>query len=173
MKLFLAALTIWFLGMSCGSTSVQTPAAEPSSETITLTNQNATSSFKVKADVITGAPSGREVPPVASGVIVPVTNVVNPNSRAVTILVYLSRPNEKRDEAAQKIEVGSFSLYPADRPGRFTLNSGPALRKASAASDDRNINNWKLVFELDQKTEQASSPVEVTIGAPLWVLTKG
>jgi len=176
MKLFLAALTIWSLplfGMSCGSASVQEPNSASTTATITLTNQNPTGSFAVKPDVIKSAPTNSEVPPVASAVILPVTKVVNPKSRAVNVFVYLSRVNEKRDEAAQKIEVGSFSLYPADRPGKFTLNTAPALRKALNASNDANIKDWRLVLELDQKAEQASSPVEMTIGAPIWALTKG
>lgn len=176
MKLFLAALTIWSLplfGMSCGSASVQERDSASTTETITLTNQNPTGSFAVKPDVIKSAPTSSGVPPVASAVIVPVTKVVNPKSRAVNVFVYLSRVNEKRDEVAQKIEVGSFSLYPADRPGKFTLNTAPALRKALSASNDANIKNWRLVLELDQKTEQASSPVELTIAAPIWALTKG
>jgi hypothetical protein len=176
MKLFLAALTIWSLllfGMSCGSATVQEPDSSATAETVTLTNQKPTGFFTVKPDVIKSAPTMREVPPVASAVILPVTKVVNPNSRAVNVFVYLSRANEKRDEVPQKVEVGSFSLYPADRPGKFTLNTALALRKASDASNDANIKDWKLVLELDQKTKQASSPVEVTITAPIWVLTKG
>jgi len=176
MKLLLAALTIWslpFLGLSCGAADVQKTDSTSTPETVTLTNQEPTGSFVVKPETIKSAPTISEVPPVMSAVILPVTKVVNPNARAVNVFVYLSRANEKRDEAAQKIELGSFSLYPADHPGKFTLNAGLALRKASAASNDANLKDWKLVLELDQKTEQASSPVEVTIAAPLWVLTKG
>jgi hypothetical protein len=176
MKLFLAALTIWSLplaAMSCGAASVQQPAPPSTSETVTLTNQNPTGSFPLQPDLIKNVPAPNSVPPTFSGLQVTVTKVANPNTRAVTVFVYLSRPNEKRDKPAEKIEVGSFSLYPVDRPGKFTLNAGPALRKAANASNDANIKNWKLMFELDQKTEQASSPLEVTIAAPIWTLTKG
>lgn len=176
MKLFLAALTMWgllFAGMSCSSASVQERAPESTSETVTLTNQKPTGSFSVKPGIIKSAATMSEVPPVASGLIVPVTKVVNPNARAVNVFVYLLRSNEKRDNPAQKIEVGSFSLYPADRPGKFTLNAAPALRKALNASNAANVEAWRLVFELDQKTEQATSPLELTIAAPIWVLTKG
>jgi hypothetical protein len=183
MKLFLAALTIWsfpFFGISCGSASVQNapaPAAAstpaPSAETVTLTNQKLTGSFALQPAQVKNAPTMREVPPVAMMIEVPVTKVVNPNRRSVTVFVYLSRPNEKREEAAQKIDVGNFSLYPADRPGKFNLNPAPALRKAAEVSNDSNIKEWRLVFELEQKPEQALLPLEVTIAAPLWITTKG
>jgi hypothetical protein len=166
MKLFLAALTIWslpFFSMSCGSASVQGPDSESKSETVTLTNQNLTGSFSVQPEVLKNP---------TEMLLVAVTKVVNPKARAVNIFVYLTRPNEKRDNPAHKIEVGNFSLYPADRPGKFTLNGAPALRKASDASNEANIKDWRLVFELE-KPEQGSSPLEVTIAAPVWILTKG
>lgn len=177
MKLFLAALTIWslpFFGISCGSASVQGPASSPTpSQTVTLRNQNPTGSFPLQPEVIKNVPATTEVPPTATVLHVAVTKVVNPNARAVSIFVYLSRQNGKRDQPAERIEVGNFSLYPADRPGKFTLNGGPPLRKALEASNDANIKDWKLVFELEQRPEQVSSSLEVTIAAPMWILTKG
>ena len=175
MKLFLAALTIWslpLLGLSCGSANVQRPAENSTSNTVTLTNQDPTGSLSLEPGLIKNVPGPAEIPPTLSALQVTVTKVVNPNARAVNVLVYLSRPNEDRDKPAEKIEVGSFSLYPVDRPGKFTLNSGPALRKASATSNDANRKDWRLVFELEQKPEQASSPLEVSL-ATMWVLTKG
>jgi hypothetical protein len=175
MKLFLAALTIWslpLLGISCGSANVQVPASKPTPETITLTNQHPTGSFPLQPDLLKNLPTGAEVPPVFASLQVEVTKVVNPNARAVTIFVYLSRPNEKRDNP-EKIEVGSFSLYPVDRPGSFTLDPKTAFRKASAASNDTNIKDWRLVFELEQKPEQAPSSLEVTIAKPISIMTRG
>ena len=175
MKLFLAALTIWSLplfGMSCGSASVQEPASEPTPKTITLTNVNPTGSFSLQPELLKNLPKTTDVPPTVITLQVAVTKVVNPGAKAVNIFVYLSRPNEKRDNPAQKIELGSFSLYPADRPGKFTLNGAAALRKASEASNDANHKDWRLAFELEQP-EQGSSPLEVTVAAPMWTLTKG
>jgi hypothetical protein len=175
MKLLLAALAIWSLplfGMSCGSATVQEPASAPTPETVTLTAQNPTASFPLQTD-FKNLPKSTDIPPSVLTLQVAVTKVVNPGARAVNIFVYLSRPNEKRDNPAQKIELGSFSLYPADSPGKFTLNGGAALRKASAASNETNLKDWHLVFELEQKPEQGSSPLEVTIAAPMWTLTKG
>ena len=175
MKLLLAALFIWslpLLGMSCGSANVQERASEPAPETITLTNQHPTGSFPLQPDSLKDLPTGTEVPPVFAALQVAVTKVVNPNARAVNIFVYLSRRNEKRDNP-EKIEVGNFSLYPADRPGKFTLDPKTAFRKASAASNDTNIKDWRLVFELEQNPQQASSSLEVTIAKPVSIITKG
>lgn len=167
MKLFLAALTIWslpFFGLSCRSAPVQEPAAERTSETITLTNQSPTDSFPLQPDFLKNPPQA---------FLVLVTKVVNPSARSVTVFVYLSRPGAKRDDAPEKIDVGNFSLYPADRPGRFTLDPKAALRKAATATNDANSKDWRIVFELEKKAEQASSPLEVTIGTPIGVITKG
>ena len=174
MKLFLAALTIWSLplfGMSCGSAGVQEPASKPTPEAITLTTQKPTGSFPLQTD-LKNLPKTTDVPPSVLTLQVAVTNVVNPGARAVNIFVYLARPNEKRDNPAQKIELGSFSLYPADSPGKFTLNGAAALRKAAEASNDANPKDWRLLFELE-RPEQGASPLEVTIAAPMWTLTKG
>ena len=168
MKLFLAALTIWslpFVGMSCGSANVQEPQASPStSETITLTNQNPAGSFSLHPDLLKNPPPA---------LLVLVTKVVNPSARAVTVFVYLSRPGEKRDSAPEKIDVGNFSLYPADRPGKFTLNPTAALRKAAEATNESNSKDWRIVFELEKKAEQESSQLEITIAAPIGIITKG
>ena len=174
MKLFLAALTIWSLplfGMSCGSPTVQEPGSSPTPDTVTLTTQNPTASFPLQTD-LKNLPKPTDVPPSVLTLQVAVTKVVNPGARAVNILVYVARPTKKDDNSAQKIEIGSFSLYPADSPGKFTLNGAAALRKAAAASNDPNAKDWRLLFELE-KTEPGSSPLEVTIAAPMWTLTKG
>ena len=167
MKLFLAALIIWslpFFGLSCRSAPVQEPAAERTSETITLTNQSSTGSFPLHPDLLKNPPQA---------LLVLVTKVVNPSARSVTVFVYLSRPSAKRDNAPEKIDVGNFSLYPADRPGKFTLDPKVALRKADGATNDSNSKEWRIVFELEQKAEQGSSPLEVTIATPIGIITKG
>ena len=167
MKLLLAALIIWslpFFGMSCNSASVQKPGSGRTSETITLTNQNPTGSFPLQPDLLKNPPQA---------LLVQVTKVVNPAARAVTVFAYLSRPSDKRDTPAEKIDIGNFSLYPADRPGTFTLQATAALRKAAEASNDSNSKPWRIVLELEQKAEQGSSPIEITIAAPIGIVTKG
>jgi hypothetical protein len=174
MKLFLAALMIWSLplfGMSCGSATVQEPASKPTPEAVTLTSQNPAGSFPLETD-LKNLPKTTDVPPSLLTLQVTVTKVVNPGARAVNIFVYVARPNEKGDNPAQKIQLGSFSLYPPDSPGKFTLNGAAALRKAAEASNEATPKDWRLVFELE-KPEQGAPPLEVTIAAPMWTLTKG
>jgi hypothetical protein len=167
MKLFLAALTIWslpFFGISCGSVSVPGPQQRSTSETVTLTNQKSIGSFPLQPDVLKNPPMMVEAS---------VTKVVNPNARAVTIFVYLSRPNENRDDPARKITVGNFSLYPVDRGGTFMLDAADALHTAAETKTPPNSRGWRLVFELEQKPEQGSSRIEVMIEAPHWKRDKG
>ena len=169
MKLFLAALTIWslpFFGISCGSASVQEPerakadsTSTPSGESVTLSEQHPTGSFSLQPDLFKSSPPILEVS---------VMKVVNPGAKAVSIFVYLSPLKQKGETAAEKIEVGNFSLYPADRPGKFMLDSAPAFRKVSETRNASTVNEWRLVFELERGAEQASSPIEVTIARPGW-----
>jgi hypothetical protein len=97
-----------------------------------------------------------------------VTKVVNPGSKPVTILVYVTPVNEKAGEPAQKFELGNFSLYPVDRPAKFMLNPVPAWRKAAATKEVANAKEWLVTFELKQEPDRGSSPLEVTIGQPHW-----
>lgn len=169
MKLFLAALAIWslpFFGVSCGSANVQNPPT-PEREltpvpivkaTITLTKEHPTRSFAVY-------PSLTDPPTVVE---ISVTKVVNPAARAVNIFVHLAPVNEKAGAVPPKFAVGNFSLYPADRPGKFMLDPASAFRKISETKDVSKVKEWLVVFELEQKAEQGSSPVEVTIEAPQW-----
>lgn len=173
MNLFLVVLMIWslpFVGISCGSTSVQEPVrptpelgpVKPAEATVTLTNEHPTRSFAVY-------PSLSDPPAVLE---VSVTKVVNPAAKAVNIFVYLSPVNEKTD-TAPKIAVGNFSLYPADRPAKFMLDPAPALRKAAETKEAANTKEWLLTFELEKQAEQESSPIEITIATPHWKRNQG
>ena len=142
MKLFLAALTIWSLPFLTFTRSA---------ESVTLTNQHPTGSFLLQRDLLKRAPAVLEVS---------LTKVVNPGAKPINIFVYFSG-NKKGDSAPQKIEVGNFSLYPADRPAKFMLDAAPAFRKIKDAS---NVREWRLAFELGREAES----VEVTIAAPTW-----
>jgi hypothetical protein len=170
MKLFLAALTIWslpLLGISCGPAGVQepetakpavTPASSPtpSGETVTLTPEHSTGSFLLQPVLF------KKLPPILE---VSVTKVVNPAAKPVTIFVFLSPRNGKNDAASNRIEVGNFSLYPADRPAKFMLDAS-ALRTVSEGRNVPAVKEWQLVFELEKK--EAASSLEVTIASPNW-----
>ncbi len=170
MKLFLAALTIWslpFLGISCGFASVQEPqpakpaaksesSPTPSGETVTLTSEHPTGSFLLQAVLF------KKPPPILE---VSVTKVVNPAAKPITIFVYLSPRNEKDDSG--RIEVGNFSLYPADRPAKFMLDAS-ALGTVSQGRKVPAAKEWQLTFELEKQGQEGSSPLEVTIAQPNW-----
>jgi hypothetical protein len=174
MKLFLTALAISTLssfsifGVSCGSTSVQEQetaklavksesSPTPAAETVTLTNQNPTGSFLLPGVLF------KKPPPILE---VSVTKVVNPASEPVTIFVYLS-PRNPKDDAAERIAVGNFSLHPADKPAKFMLDTG-SLQGVSERSNVPAAEAWQLVFELEKQGQQRSSPLEVTIASPNW-----
>lgn len=145
MKLFLAALTICSLSFL----TFTRPA-----ENVTLTNERPTGSFVLTRDLVKRAPRVLEVS---------LTKVVNPRAKQVNIFVYFSDTKS----TSRKIEVGNFSLYPADRPGKFMLDAAPAFRKLNETKDAA-AKEWRVVFELDRPAEQATSQIEVTIAPPNW-----
>jgi hypothetical protein len=161
MKILLATLTIWslpFFGVSCGSANVQStrPAdtkPAPSNKTLTLTTEHPIASFPLSSDLQNHPPETLEIS---------VTKVVNPAASAVNIFVYLSRAAEKTETDSVKIPVGNFSLYPADRPARFMLDSAPGFRKLAETKSEE----WRLVFELKPDENRPSTPVEITIAEP-------
>jgi hypothetical protein len=175
MKLFLAALMIWslpFMGISCGSASVQeqarpqrpapTPEPElaltpPVAPTATLSNEHPTASF-------TAYPDLNDPPTILE---VSVTKVVNPARKPITIFVHLSPVSDKPDAAPAKFAIGNFSLYPADRPAKFMLDPATAFRKAAETKDAANTKEWLVTYVLERRAGEEPAQVEVTI-APLW-----
>jgi hypothetical protein len=88
--------------------------------------------------------------------------VTNPTASAVDIFVYVAATSEP---ASEKVLVGTFSLYPADRPGKFMLGPAEAFRKFSETR--KSSGDVRLVFEMKLPAE-SKSPVEVTIESPNW-----
>ena len=173
MKLFLAALTLWSLplvAMNCGSANLQTPSPPktkatpaPSVETVTLTSEHPTGSFAVQPDLLKHPPAILEAS---------VTNVVNPAAKPVNIFVSLALVNERGAIPGAHVTVGSFSLYPADRPGKFLLDAADALQTAGETKNPPDAKEWRLVFELEKQPEVGSSTLEVTLAAPNWKTAK-
>jgi hypothetical protein len=169
MNVILTALVIWslpFLGVSCGSTSIQErqPVAVQASPTqnqaaaVTLTTEHPLGVIPIDAELLNNPPKVLEVS---------VTKVVNSGASPVNIFVYLSSGAETKDPDADKISVGNFSLYPVDRPGKFMLDPAPAFRKFSEAK--KSAEKLRLVFEMQLDADKKpSQPVEVTVAAPNW-----
>ena len=167
-RLSLTALILWalcFSGTNCGSAKVQSPQTQeskteqqPASPSVTLTPEHASDSLPVAASVLSSDAEVLEVP---------ITKVVNPSRTPVAFFVYLSRNADGKVEP-EKILIGNFSLYPADRAGVFLLDPGPAVRKFSEKKQS-GISEARLVFEMKRVDEtRAWTPVEVTIEQPKW-----
>jgi hypothetical protein len=131
---------------------------------VTLSDAHPIVWFAVQPELLKNPPAILEVT---------VTKVVNPAARAVNVLVYLSPVNEKGELSKARTAVGSFSLYPADHPGKFLLDAADALHTAAEIRMPPDAKGWRLVFDLEQKPEQSSAPLEVTIATPNWESEKG
>lgn len=162
MNALLSLLLLWSLplvGASCGSPNVQstqqgeTRPASAAKDVVTLTTERPTASFKLEPGLLNRAPEVLQVS---------VTKVTNPAASAVDIFVYVASASEP---ASEKVLVGTFSLYPADRPGKFMLGPVEAFRKFSETR--KSSEDVRLVFEMKLPAEN-KSPVEVTIESPNW-----
>jgi len=162
MNALLSLLLLWslpFVGAGCGSPNVQstqqaeTRPVSTAKDVVTLTTERPTASFKLEPGLLNRAPEVLQVS---------VTKVTNPAASAVDIFVYVASASEP---AAEKVLVGTFSLYPADRPGKFMLGPAEAFRKFSETR--KSSEDVRLVFEMKLPAEK-KSPVEVTIESPSW-----
>lgn len=169
MNVLLAALLIWslpFVGASCGSPGVQSPplgeaqsGSTGAKDVVTLTTEHSTDSFKLEPGLLSRSPEVLEVS---------VTKVVNPTASPVDVFVYLTSSAQRNKPEPEKVLVGSFSLYPADRPGKFMLGPAEALRKFSETSNTAGAEDVLLVFEMKLPAEKKPL-VEVTIASPNWL----
>jgi len=160
MNALFCALLIWslpFVGASCGSSSFQTtkavkarPASTVAKDVVVLTTEHPTGSFKIDRALLSRPPEVLEIS---------VTKVVNPTASPVDVFVYVS-PAE--GDKTEKQLIGTFSLYPADRPGKFMLSPAAAFRKFSETSKSSSA---ELLFEMKVGAEN-KAPVEVTIEKP-------
>jgi hypothetical protein len=131
---------------------------EPAAATVTLTNEHPSNSFPVEVNALSRDTEVLEVT---------ITKVVNASRTPVEIFVYLSHTGKGKSEP-ERILVGNFSLYPADKPGTFLLNPSSAVRKLSEERPSED-NDVRLVFEMKRLDETRPwTPVEVTIAQPKW-----
>lgn len=172
-RVFLTALMIWALGFSgsnCGSARVQSPPnveqtpqqtpdpekkeAAPVQPTIKLSTDAPNGSFALDTNLI---------PPAADVLEIFITKVVNPSQTPVSIFVYLHDNEEKSDRDVERVPLGSFSIYPPDRPGKFLLPVPLSRRKLLPGS------KALMTFELKRVDEsKTGTKVQVEMGPPKW-----
>lgn len=160
----LLVVLLWslpFVGASCGSPSVQSTQHETrpvstAKDALTLTTEHPTGSFKLEPELLSRSPEVLQIS---------VTKVTNPAASPVDIFVYVASASETNKPAAEKVLVGTFSLYPADRPGKFMLGPAEAFRKFSETR--KSSEDVRLVFEMKLPAENKPA-VEVTIESPNW-----
>ena len=176
-KFLIAGFAIWALflsGATCAPRTNQGPQNErpqanqpsqsapkenqPMAHSITLTQEHISDSLPI--DV-------KAIPNDAQALQVPVTKVHNPESTQLSIYVYLALPKATTVKEQRKL-IGNFSLYPADRGGKFIVSAGDAVRllKGKGAAPE----NAQLVFELKRIHEDKPwTPIEITIEEPAWL----
>lgn len=173
-RVFLTALMIWalsFSGSNCGSARVQSPPNVEQSPQQTPPNPERKEAGPVQPTIklSTDAPNGsfaldpNLIPPSADVLEISITKVVNASQTPVSIFVYLDDNEEKSDRDVERVPLGSFSLYPPDRPGKFLLPVPLSRRKLMPGS------KVLMTFELKRVDEtKPGTKVEVEMSPPNW-----
>ena len=132
---------------------------------LTLTLDHPAGSFPLAEDIVAAAP-----PVLALQVI----RVVNPSQTPVEFFVYIyrrpQRPTgtEKKGQS-QKFLVGTFGLFPADRPAGFILRASGAFAQLSVARRGAQKSGARLMIEMKPlRKPRAPVQLEVTIALPHW-----
>ena len=130
----------------------------PISKPLKLTSQQPVASVRVAPNVVA---EGRDI------LEVPVIEVRNPRQTPIEISVYFSSVG-KGSPKEGRIEVGSFSLYPADRPGNFLIRATKALETLRTKGWEPG-SELSLIFEMRPVRENEGwGDVAVTIGEVKW-----
>jgi hypothetical protein len=173
-RFLLAGFTIWalfFSGATCAPRVNQGPQNErptPNQPSQAAPKENQTMAHSIKLThehVSDSVPIDvKAIPSDARVLQVSVSKVENPSSIQVSINVYLSIAGSKEP---QKL-LGSFSLYPADRGGKFVVSAADAVKRLKSKGTE--AQNARLIFELKRIHEDKPwMPIEVTIEEPAWL----
>jgi hypothetical protein len=156
-------LLIWALlvpGAWAGGGKQEGTAPKPKTlAPLTLTSEHPAGSFALDPKTIASAP------PVLA---IALTKVVNPGQVPFQVFVYLSYRSKAERSEPEKILVGNFSLYPADRPAGFVLRSSTGFSKLKATGAESTGVQLVLEMERIHKGKPWSTPVEVTVAPPEW-----
>ena len=171
MKLILLALMVWSTVLPGCSHSADVGMVQrgqdqnaspeltvPISKPLKLTNEQPVASVRVAPRIVA---AGRDILEVS------ISEVTNPTQTPVEISVYFSAVG-KGSTKEDRIAVGSFSLYPPDRPGNFLLRGTKALETLRTKGWDTG-SELPLVFEMRRVRENETwSGIAVTIDQVKW-----
>jgi hypothetical protein len=72
-------------------------------------------------------------------------------------------------ETEQKLRVGSFGVFPANRPGRYTLRASSAFEELRRKGVNLAQSCLALQFVLEKvRAKETWTPLQVTLGPPRW-----
>lgn len=155
-----ALLGTIFLAADCRSSSQSpktSPKQEPAASPVAILDSTA---LEARITVSTA-----QVAPGVTGLLIPVTQVRNPRLTAVQVHVSLAiGAGDKR----RVTQLGSFSLFPADRPGTFTIPF-ERVGLVRAADGEPPPDTFVIVLRLEPIVAQESmNEVRLEIGPLHW-----
>lgn len=101
---------------------------------------------------------------------VPVTRVANPHLTPFALGVYFAwKAAPPGMETQQKLRIGSIGVFPANRPGRYTLRASRAFEELRRKGVNLAQSRLELLFLLEKVREkEAWTPLQITLGPPRW-----
>lgn len=148
------ALTVVVSALSC--------AAEPLREIrpVTLSQSRSVALFPLDRAATASSPTTLELS---------VTAVQNPRAVSLMLVATLETlPAANLPTPPVTTQIGTATLYPADRPGMFILSSTEAFAFLSKNEEARDRPLRLRVELMPVHAEQKWQDVEVTVGSPVW-----
>ena len=125
----------------------------------TLTQAQPEARIEIPPEKLTSPPALIEVP---------IRSTKNPAQTPFSIFVYLTWRGTPPDLIApQKILLGTFSVFPADRPGTYVVRASEGFRRLEAVGVNPTREPMAVILEMRRVSEEkAWTAIEVTV-APL------
>jgi len=143
------------------ATAPGVPNVVPATDEVILTQNRHTACVEIPAGSRSTLPSLLEVP---------ITRIMNPAQTPVSIFVYLVWPATQTDSTdKQKILLGNFSVFPADRAGTYVVRVSDGFRRLEAMGVHPEQGHVALRLELRRISEaKAWTPIELRIAPLRW-----
>jgi hypothetical protein len=162
LRAMFAAVGIWLVLVMgpCGSASrVQGPQQQETvtaEKPLTLTTEHPTGAFSLAPATVIAAPPVLELS---------VEKIANPAMIPFGIFAYLVPETAEAPSDDEKILIGNVSIYPPDRPGKFSMRASTAFEKLRAKGKSQ----ARLLIEMKAlRDTKPGESLEVTVAPPTW-----
>lgn len=100
--------------------------------------------------------------------ILPITHITNESLAPISVYAYLTWSDPAGGEGLARLLLGQISVFPANRPGTFTIRLPQEFQDLLKRSPDIQQRSPSLVLELRPIHDQPLPTMELTVGPVEW-----